>query len=88
MNFPKGSTAKFHSIVGEKKSSALLLISRGKLGAQTPVYCSLKQLNAGWPEVKEGDTFKLDEDYTGVPIVNEDGEPVTASNGTQLLRLQ
>lgn len=78
--------AIFHSVRGAKGTSALIGVKANLLvRSWTYVYCSL----AGVPEESqvEGSVFDIPDGYSLQVMYNQDGEVITASDGTELREL-
>lgn len=83
--------AKFHSLRGEK--SALILVKANQfVFGWTPVYVPRGPFTNEAGEVlevytKENHTFSIPDGYTLVPIVDENGEVRTTTDGQELRQL-
>jgi hypothetical protein len=78
--------AIFHSVRGEKKTSALIGVKPNLLvRSWTYVYCALE----GVPEDSrvQDKVFDIPDGYHLKDMYNQDGEPITSNDGTQLREL-
>lgn len=78
--------AIFHSVRGEKKTSALIGVKANKLvRSWTYCYCAL----AGVPEASQvkDEIFPIPDGYFLQEMYDKEGEPITSEDGTVLREL-
>ena len=78
--------AIFHSVRGEKQTSALIGVKANLLvRSWTYCYCGLECIDKD--DRVEGTTFNIPDGYTLVDMYNQDGELITSKDGTHLKEL-